>query len=76
MGIVIELENVTKVYNNGKVRVEALRGVPRMDARSRRPENQNVPVYTSVRLFVHEVSAQFVCTKNGRKLLPMVLIAS
>ena len=27
MGIVIELENVTKVYNNGKVRVEALRGV-------------------------------------------------
>ena len=27
MGIVIELENVTKVYNNGKVLVEALRGV-------------------------------------------------
>ena len=27
MGIVIELENVTKVYNNGKVVVEALRGV-------------------------------------------------
>jgi putative ABC transport system ATP-binding protein len=27
VGIVIELENVTKVYNNGKVRVEALRGV-------------------------------------------------
>ena len=27
MGIAIELENVTKVYNNGKVLVEALRGV-------------------------------------------------
>jgi putative ABC transport system ATP-binding protein len=27
VGIVIELENVQKVYNNGKVRVEALRGV-------------------------------------------------
>jgi putative ABC transport system ATP-binding protein len=27
VGIVIELENVTKVYNNGKVRVEALGGV-------------------------------------------------
>jgi putative ABC transport system ATP-binding protein len=27
VGIVIELLNVTKVYNNGKVRVEALRGV-------------------------------------------------
>jgi putative ABC transport system ATP-binding protein len=27
VGIVIELENVTKVYNNGKVLVEALRGV-------------------------------------------------
>jgi putative ABC transport system ATP-binding protein len=27
VGIVIELENVTKVYNNGKVRVEALSGV-------------------------------------------------
>lgn len=44
--------------------------------RLRNAGSQNVPVSTSVRLLVQELSEQFVWIKNGRKLVPIVPIAS